>query len=75
MVGPGHRGIAAGLMNLVGWLGGGATAPLVVGYLAQGYGLGRAISSAALVYLAAGAVLLVTARWLLPRDLARPATS
>ena len=75
VVGPRHRGTAAGLMNLVGWLGGGATAPLVIGYLAQGYGLGQAISAAALVYLVAGVVLLVTARWLLPRDLARPATS
>jgi sugar phosphate permease len=65
------RGTAAGLMNLVGWLGGGATAPLVIGLIAQEKGLGWAISSAALVYLAAGATLLAAGLVLIRRDLAR----
>ncbi len=44
-------------MNMVGWLGGGATAPVVIGYLAEHYGFGLAISSAALVYVAAAVFL------------------
>ena len=58
---PEIRGTTAGLMNMLGWLGGGASAPLVIGILAEEYGLGWAISSAALVYVAAGALLLVAA--------------
>jgi MFS family permease len=53
------RGRAVGLMNMVGWLGGG-TSPLVIGYLAQTLGLGSAIASAGYVYIA-GAFLLATA--------------
>ena len=55
------RGATAGLMNMLGWLGGGASAPLVIGLLAESYGLGLAISSAALVYIVAGILLLVAA--------------
>ncbi|HLJ93042.1 MAG TPA: MFS transporter [Gemmataceae bacterium] len=54
---PEARGTAAGFMNMVGWLGGGATAPVVIGYLAEHYGFGLAISSAALVYVAAAVFL------------------
>ncbi len=57
---PEARGTAAGCMNMVGWLGGGGTAPIVIGYIAQRRGLGLAIAMAAAVYLVAG-VLLVTA--------------
>ena len=60
VVPPEARGSAAGLMNTVGWLGGGAVAPLVIGALAQKYGLGPAIAMASGVYLLAG-VFLVTA--------------
>jgi sugar phosphate permease len=51
------RGRAVGLMNMVGWVGGG-TAPLVIGYLAESLGLGAAIASAGYVYIAGAAVLL-----------------
>jgi MFS family permease len=68
VVRPEARGAIAGFMNLVGWLGGGATAPLVVGYIAEQEGLGFAISSAALVYVAAGLCLLGAAV-LIRRDL------
>jgi MFS family permease len=71
VVRPGSRGSTAGFMNLVGWLGGGATAPLVIGLIAERRGLGWAISSAALVYLAAALLLLLAALVLAPRDLAR----
>jgi MFS family permease len=61
VVRPEARGAIAGFMNLVGWLGGGATAPLVIGYIAEQDGLGFAISSAALVYVVAGLLLLLAA--------------
>ncbi len=65
------RGTTAGLMNMLGWLGGGASAPLVIGILAERYGLGLAISSAALVYLAAGILLIVAASCFVSRDIGR----
>jgi sugar phosphate permease len=58
VVRPEARGAMAGFMNLVGWLGGGASAPLVIGFIAEHKGLGFAISSAAWVYVAAGVFLL-----------------
>lgn len=62
------RGSAAGLMNTVGWLGGGAAAPLAIGVLAQVYGLGVAIALASAVYLAAGAFLLTAIVFFVKRD-------
>jgi len=53
------RGRAAGLMNMVGWLGGGV-APLAIGYVAQQSSLSAAIMLAASVYLL-GAMLLSVA--------------
>jgi hypothetical protein len=58
-------------MNMFCWLGGGATAPLIIGYLADLRGLGWAISSAAVVYLAAGLLLLVAVVGFAKRDAAR----
>jgi hypothetical protein len=57
-------------MNMAGWLGGGAPAPLVIGYLADLRGIGWAISTAALTYVAAG-VLLLAALAFVKRDSAR----
>ncbi len=68
VVRPEARGSTAGFMNLVGWLGGGATAPLVIGVIAEYRGLGWAISCAASVYLAAGALLLLAATVFVKRD-------
>ncbi|HZP05316.1 MAG TPA: MFS transporter [Terracidiphilus sp.] len=51
------RGVAAGWMNTVGWIGGGL-APLLVGILAVRYGLGSAIALVSVVYLLAGSLLL-----------------
>lgn len=60
VVRPEARGAAAGLMNTVGWLGGGG-APLLVGLLADHYGLSLAIAVTAVVYLAAGSLLALGA--------------
>jgi len=59
---PEARGSAAGLMNTVGWLGGGGTAPIVVAWLADSWGLGGAIAMAAAVYVMAGLLLFIAAR-------------
>jgi MFS family permease len=67
VVRPEARGSTAGLMNLVGWLGGAGTAPFVIGVIADYKGLGWAISSAALVYLIA-AVFLILAAWAIRRQ-------
>lgn len=64
------RGSAAGLMNTIGWLGGGALAPVVIGVLATSYGLSIAIAMAAAVYLLAGGFLLVAILWFVKRDAA-----
>lgn len=59
---PEARGSAAGLMNTVGWLGGGGSAPIVIAWLASLYGLGGAIAMASAVYLMAGGLLLMAVR-------------
>jgi MFS family permease len=71
---PEARGTAAGFMNTVGWLGGGGTAPLVIGIIAQSYGLGMGIALASIVYIAAGVLLLVAAFAFAQRDVARMQT-
>ncbi|MGH9718833.1 MAG: MFS transporter [Bryobacteraceae bacterium] len=64
---PEARGTAAGFMNMVGWLGGGGTAPIVIGYIAQRSDLSTAIGLTAVVYVAAG-VLLIGAASRIGRD-------
>jgi MFS family permease len=56
------RGTSAGCMNLLGWLGGAGTAPVLIGYVAGIAGLGRAISLTAGCYVLAGALLIMAAR-------------
>jgi MFS family permease len=68
---PEARGTASGFMNMVGWLGGGGTAPVVIGYLAQSYGLGNAISLAAGVYLLGAGLLLAAVLGTVRRDAAK----
>jgi MFS family permease len=68
---PEARGTAAGFMNMVGWLGGGGTAPIVIGYIAQRASLGLGIAMAAAVYVAAGALLIAGIAGFVRRDAAR----
>ena len=65
---PEARGTVAGLMNCVGWLGGGGTAPLVVGLIAERSGLGFAIAAASSVYVAAGVLLVLAMALFVERD-------
>jgi MFS family permease len=60
------RGRAAGFMNMIGWLAGGGSAPVVIGIIAQRSSLGTAMTLASLVYVAAG-LLLIGAMLLLPK--------
>jgi len=64
------RGAATGMMNMVGWLGGGGTGPVVIGLLAEHYGLGVAIAATSVVYCMAGALLIIGALLFARRDTA-----
>ena len=71
VVPPESRGTATGLMNMVGWLGGGGAAPVVIGYIAERHGLGLAISLASAVYVAGAALLVAGILLFIRRDVAR----
>jgi hypothetical protein len=58
-------------MNTIGWLGGGGTAPVVIGILAEDRGLGTAIALASIVYVTAGLLLLTGIVFFVERDAAR----
>jgi len=68
---PEARGTACGFMNMVGWLGGGGTGPVVVGFLAERYGLGTAISFTSMVYVLAGVLLILCAVFFAKADVRR----
>ncbi len=70
VVPPEVRGLAAGLMNTVGWAGA-ALAPTLVGAAGDRVGLSRAIASTAGLYVVAGVLALVAAT-LTRRAAARP---
>jgi MFS family permease len=65
LVPAGARGRTAGVMNMVGWLGGGGSAPLLIGLVAQHSSLGFAMALSSIVYVVAG-VLLVAGAALMP---------
>jgi MFS family permease len=56
-----QRGIAAGILNSLGWLGGGF-APVVIALAANRYGMGPSISGTAFVYCVSGLLMLLAAR-------------
>ena len=59
VVPPAARGRAAGFMNMIGWLAGGGSAPLVIGLVAARSSLGAAMALASIVYIAAGLLLVI----------------
>jgi sugar phosphate permease len=71
VVRPEARGTAVGFMNMVGWLVGAGTAPVVIGILAERQSLGFAISVAAVAYIGAGLLLTGAALFTAPRDTRR----
>lgn len=68
---PEARGTATGFMNMTGWLAGGSTAPLVVGYLSERIGLSHAMALTSLSYVAASALLLTSVFLFVRRDTER----
>lgn len=56
-----RRGVAAGTMNSLGWLGGGF-APILIAKAAGRFGLGVCMSATSLIYLCLGVVLLLLVR-------------
>lgn len=68
---PEARGTATGFMNMMGWLAGGGSAPVVVGILADRMGLSHAIAVTATAYVLASALLLVAALGFARRDTER----
>ncbi|HSM79498.1 MAG TPA: MFS transporter, partial [Bryobacteraceae bacterium] len=65
---PEARGTATGFMNMMGWLAGGGSAPVVVGLLADRFGLSYAIAITASAYVIASILLLVAALGFARRD-------
>ncbi len=68
VVRPEARGTASGFLNSVGWLGGGGSAPVVIGLIATGNGLSAGITLASTVYLLAFALLLMAAVFFVKKD-------
>jgi MFS family permease len=56
-----RRGVAAGTMNSLGWLGGGF-APILIAAAANRFGLSACLSATSAIYLCLGLVLLVLVR-------------
>lgn len=71
VIAPEARGTTSGVMNCVGWMIGGGTAPLAVGLMAKQMGLSVSISLTSIAYVIAAFLLLIGATWTLPKDLIR----
>jgi MFS family permease len=71
VVRPEARGTAAGFLNSVGWLGGGGSAPVIIGLIAKNRGLGAGITAASTVYLLAAVLLLTAAMFFVTKDVER----
>lgn len=65
---PEARGTAAGFMNMVGWLVGAASAPVVTGIIGERAGLGYAISIASVALLGAAILLMIAILFTASRD-------
>jgi len=62
------RGTVSGSMNCIGWLVGGGIAPVLIGFVAGHFSLGKAIAASSVAYVIAGILLLLTMRCFLERD-------
>jgi hypothetical protein len=58
-------------MNMIGWLVGAGTAPIVIGYIAQRASLSFAISIASVALIGASLLLLVAILFTVGRDVER----
>jgi sugar phosphate permease len=71
VVRPEARGTAVGFMNMIGWLVGAGTAPVIIGYIAQRASLSYAISVASIALLAASLLLLIAIFFTVGKDVER----
>jgi MFS family permease len=63
VVPPGRRATAVGLMNSIGWLGGGV-APVAIASASGVWGMGMCLSATSVIYAVAGSLLVLgSARW------------
>jgi hypothetical protein len=58
-------------MNMIGWLVGAGTAPIVIGYVAQRASLSFAISIASVALIGASVLLLIAILFTVGRDVER----
>lgn len=71
VIAPSRRSTATGLMNLIGWIGGGLGA-FAIGYAVQhGATMSAAISSTAVIYFAVACVLFFTTQATAARDISQ----
>lgn len=68
---PEARGTAVGFMNMIGWLVGAGSAPVIIGYIAQRASLSYAISIASLALIAGSGLLLIAILFTAKRDVER----
>lgn len=61
-----RRGASAGILNSMGWLGGGF-APVLIAIGASRYGMSASISATAVIYLMVGLLMVYAARQLRPK--------
>ncbi len=71
VIGPEARGTATGFMNMMGWLAGGGSSPVVVSLFADRIRLGRAMAATASSYAVASLLLLTAALKFAKADTAR----
>ena len=71
VVRPEARGTAVGFMNMIGWLVGAGTAPVVIGYIARKASLSYAISIASIALIGASILLLIAVLFTVGRDVER----
>jgi MFS family permease len=65
---PEARGTAVGFMNMIGWLVGGGSAPIVIGLIARHNSLGFAIATAAAAYVLGSLFLIAGVLLFVRRD-------
>ncbi len=70
VVRPEMRATASGVMNTVGWIGGGI-APLAIGIAASHIGMSAAIASTSVIYLLVGSLMVVGIAVFVKRDISQ----
>jgi MFS family permease len=71
VVRPEARGTAVVFMNMIGWLVGAGTAPVIIGYIAQRASLSYAISVASVALVSASVLLLIAIFFTAGKDVER----